>query len=87
MILAFHFHTKEHLLAELVKEFCEFQWQMIEQEVADGKSSLLAYLLELATMASICAENPVAKDFHVSSYEVGMSFLYQKCSIEGVTIL
>lgn len=66
--LAYHFPTKEHLLAELVKELCEFQWQVMEQEVAEGKSSLLSYLLELATMASICDENPVAKDFYVSAY-------------------
>lgn len=66
--LAYHFPTKEHLLAELVKELCEFQWQVMEQEVAEGKSSLLSYLLELATMASICDENQVAKDFYVSAY-------------------
>lgn len=66
--LTFHFHTKEHLLAELVKELCEFQWQVMEKEVAEGNSSLLAYLLELAAMASMCEGNPVAKDFYVSAY-------------------
>ena len=66
--LTFYFPTKEHLLAELVKELCVFQWQIMEKAATDGKSSLLAYLLELATMTSVCDENPVAKDFYLSAY-------------------
>ena len=66
--LTFYFPTKEHLLAELVKELCVFQWQIMEKVTTDGKSSLLAYLLELATIASVCDENPVAKDFYISAY-------------------
>ena len=66
--LTFYFPTKEHLLAELVKELCVFQWQTMEKEITGGKSSLLAYLLELATMTSVCDENPVAKDFYISAY-------------------
>ena len=66
--LTFYFPTKEHLLAELVKELCVFQWQTMEKAATDGKSSLLAYLLELATIVSVCDENPVAKDFYLSAY-------------------
>lgn len=66
--LTFYFPTKEHLLAELVKELCDFQWQTMEGEVAEGNSSLLAYLLELVTMAAICDENPIAKDLYLSAY-------------------
>ena len=66
--LTFYFPTKEHLLAELVKELCVFQWQIMEKAATDGKSSLLAYLLELATIVSVCDENPVAKDFYLSAY-------------------
>ena len=66
--LTFYFPTKEHLLAELVKELCVFQWQIMEKAATDGKSSLLAYLLELATMTSVCDENLVAKDFYISAY-------------------
>jgi len=66
--LTFYFPTKEHLLAELVKELCVFQWQIMEKVTTDGKSSLLAYLLELATIDSVCDENPVAKDFYISAY-------------------
>ena len=40
----------------------------MEKVTTDGKSSLLAYLLELATIASVCDENPVAKDFYISAY-------------------
>lgn len=71
--LMFHFHTKEHLLAELINMLCDFQWEVMEREVEDGKSSLLAYLLEIATIASICDENPVAKDLYVSAYIHPMS--------------
>ena len=66
--LTFYFPTKEHLLAELVKELCVFQWQTMEKAATDGKSSLLAYLLELATIVSVCDENSVAKDFYLSAY-------------------
>ena len=66
--LTFYFPTKEHLLAELVRELCVFQWQTMEKAATDGKSSLLAYLLELATIVSVCDENPVAKDFYISAY-------------------
>lgn len=66
--LTFYFPTKEHLLAELVKELCVFQWQIMEKETTGGKSGLSAYLLELATMTSVCDENPVAKDFYISAY-------------------
>lgn len=72
-IVAFHFHTKEHLLAELIHMLCDFQWKMMEREAEEGKSSLVAYLLELATMASVCDENPVAKDLYVSAYIHPMS--------------
>lgn len=66
--LTFYFPTKEHLLAELVRELCMFQWQVMDQEVTEGKSSLVAYLLELATMTSIVKENPIAKDLYTSAY-------------------
>ena len=66
--LMFHFHTKEHLLAELINMLCDFQWEVMEREVEEGRSSLLAYLLELVTIASVCEENAVAKDLYISAY-------------------
>lgn len=69
----FHYPTKEHLLAELIKDLCEFQWIVMEKEVEEEHSPLLAYLFELTTMAGSCYNNPVAKDLYVSAYIHPMS--------------
>ncbi len=67
--LTFHYPTKEHMLAELTNMLCGFQWQMMKTESDEGISSLLALCLELTTMAAICRDNEIAKDFFVSSYQ------------------
>lgn len=64
----YYFPTKEHLLAVLVKELCDFQRQMIEEAAQEGKSSLLAVCLEFATMAAMCESSPQARDFILSAY-------------------
>ena len=66
--ITFYFPTKEHLLAELVDEMFDFQRLMMEEEARDGKSSLLAYCLELTAMAAVCEESEIARDFYASSY-------------------
>lgn len=66
--ITFYFPTKDHLLAVLVDELFDFQNIMMEQAAEEGKSSLLAYCLELTAMAAICEESEVARDFYVSSY-------------------
>ena len=66
--LTFYFPTKDHLLAVLVDEQFAFQNMMMEQEAAEGKSSLLAYCLELTAMASVCEESEVARDFYAAAY-------------------
>lgn len=66
--LAFHFHTKEHLLAELIKMLCDFQWKMMEREIMTGHSALIAYLFEIVSAACICREDAVARDLYVSAY-------------------
>ena len=66
--LTYYFPTKEHILAVLVKDLCRFQRNMMEQEINEGKSSLMALCLELTAMASICDENEIIKDFYVSAY-------------------
>lgn len=71
--LTFHFPTKEHLLAKLVDMLCKFQWKMMNQVTDEGESSLLAVCMELASMASICEENEIAKDFYLSAYMHRMS--------------
>ena len=66
--ITFYYPTKEHLLALLVEKLCDFQWQMMNQTVDEGKTSLMAICLELVAMAAICEENEIAKDFYLSSY-------------------
>lgn len=71
--LTFHYPTKEHLLAVLVRLLCEFQWLTMEQVQVEGSSSLQAYSLELPVMAAVCEQNPVAKDFYLSAYTLPMT--------------
>lgn len=66
--LTFYFHTKEHLLAELIDLLCKFQRKMIEEEVQEGISSILAVCLELTAMATMCEDDEIAKDFYLSAY-------------------
>jgi len=71
--ITFYFPTKEHLLSVLVDELIDFQKLIMEKAAADGKSSLLAYCLELTAMASICEESDTARDFYASSYASPMT--------------
>lgn len=66
--LTFYYPTKEHILNELVKMMIDFQWQSMEEATDEGKSSLLAYCLELTTMAAISEDSPEMHDFYLSSY-------------------
>ena len=66
--ITFYFKTKEHLLAVLVNELFSFQQMMMENAADEGKTSLLAYCLELTAMAAICEEDTAAKDFYTSVY-------------------
>ena len=71
--LTFHFPTKEHLLADLAQHLCEYHQITLELEVEEGRTSLLAYLLELTSMMAICEENEVAKDLYRQAYIHPMS--------------
>lgn len=66
--LTYYFPTKEHLLAELVKLLCGFQYDMMVEEAADGISEVLAVCLEFATMAAASETDEVVKDFFLASY-------------------
>lgn len=66
--ITFHFPAKEHLLAALVELLCDFQWKLMEKEANEGLSSIMAVCLEFATIAAICEEDEVAKDFFLSAY-------------------
>lgn len=81
--LAYHFPTKEHLLAELSQHLCEYHRLTLEHEVKEGRTSLLAYCLELASMMAQCEENPVARDLYVSIYTHPMSLSIVR-GIDGI---
>lgn len=66
--ITFYFPTKEHLLAVLVDELFDFQNILMDHAAEEGKSSLLAYCLELTAMASACEESEVARDFYSVCY-------------------
>lgn len=66
--LTFHYPTKDHLLAELVEILCIHQWNLIEKEVDDGYSFVMAVCLELAYMATTCEDDEIIKDFFLSAY-------------------
>lgn len=66
--LTYYFPTKEHLLAELTQMLCSFQWKIMQHMVDEGATSLLAMCLELATMAAMCEDSEIAKDFYLSTY-------------------
>ncbi len=71
--LTFYFPTKEHILAVLVEMLCDFQWKMMQTIVDEGNTSLMAVCLELATMAAVCEEDEIAKDFYLSVYSSPLS--------------
>lgn len=66
--LTFYFPTKEHILAVIVKMMIDFQWDVMEEATDDGKSSLLAYCLELTTLAAIADESAEMRDFFIAAY-------------------
>lgn len=71
--LTFYFPTKEHILADIVKMLCDFQWKEMEKAADEGKSSLLAYCLELTAMVAVGEEVPQMQDFFVAAYAHGIS--------------
>ncbi len=67
--LSYYFPTKEHLLAELTTRLCDYHAIVMESEMDEGRTSLLAYLLEITSMMAICDENEVAKDLYTAVYK------------------
>lgn len=66
--MTYYFPNKEHLLAELTKLLCEYHQITLEQEVDEGRTSLLAYCMELTSMMAVCEQNEVALDLYTSIY-------------------
>jgi len=71
--ITYHFQSKEHLLAELTRHLCEYHRIILDQEVDEGRTSLLAYCMELTSMMAVCEENEVAKDLYTSVYKHPMT--------------
>ena len=66
--LTFYFPNKESILATLVQMMIDFQWKEMEAQTDEGKSSLLAYCLELTTLAAIGEEIPQMHEFLTAAY-------------------
>jgi AcrR family transcriptional regulator len=71
--LTSYFPTKEHILDVLVHMMIDYQWQAMENATDEGKSSLLAYCLELTTMAAISEDSAVMHDFYIATYSHPMT--------------
>jgi len=71
--LTFHFPTKEHILAELIRELCKLPRRNEESVVKGEHALLMGYFLELAMFAAVCQENQNIKDLMVSAYTHPMS--------------
>jgi len=75
--LTYYFPTKEHLLFVLVRMLCQFQSKLLHELVEEeGKTSLLAVCLELATMAASSEQSEIARDMFLASYESPMCLSY-----------
>lgn len=83
--VTFYFRTKEHLLETLVDDMSAFQHIMMEQETKEGRSSLLAYCLELTAIASVCEESEIARDFFASAYASGLTLARIRANDVGKT--
>ena len=58
----------ENVNAVLVKMMIDFQWREMEAQTDEGKSSLLAYCLELTTLVALSEEIPQMQDFLFAAY-------------------
>lgn len=61
-------NSKELLFAHFVENLYNYHLIVLENAKEGEQSILMAYLMELASMLSICKENPVAYDIYVGAY-------------------
>lgn len=66
--ITYYFPTKDHLLAEMIGMLCDFQWKMMERELEEGYSPVMAICLELTAMAAMCEVDEIAKEIYISAY-------------------
>jgi len=67
--ITYYFKNKEHLLLTIVEELCNFQWKMLEVEIDKGIGSATAICLETMAVAVACAENEIARDFFIATFQ------------------
>ena len=70
--LTFHYPTKEHILAELVKQLCKLQLQ-VEVYKQEEQPLMYGYLVELAVLASVSEDNEKMYDLMMAVYTHPMS--------------
>lgn len=70
--ITYYFPTKEHLLLEIVKMLCEFQWAQIKKQTDNSDGSIASICLEMMTVASACNENEIARDFFTAVFQSEM---------------
>ena len=77
--LTFHYPTKEHMLAEVVAQLCEFQEKILEYEAQKGYDPATVIGFELMTVAVACADSEIARDFFISTFqsELCRSYLFR----------
>lgn len=77
--LTFHYPTKEHMLAEVVAQLCEFQEKILEYEAQKGYDPATVIGFELMTVATACADSEIARDFFISTFqsELCRSYLFR----------
>ncbi len=66
--LTFHFPTKEHLLVALIELLCDFQWNLIQKELEEGDTAVVAVCREMFFLVVMCEEDAAVKDLFLSAY-------------------
>ncbi len=67
--ITYYFPTKDHLLLEIVKMLCDFQWELIKKQTGDQEGSISSICLEMMTVVSGCAESEIARDFFTAVFQ------------------
>lgn len=78
--ITYYFKSKEHLLAVIVEMLCDFHEQMLTYEADKGYSPAASICIELMSVATACAENEIARDFFVATFqsEICRNYLREK---------
>ena len=72
----FYFPTKEHLLGVLVEMLCEYQRQMLCDNLDEGNTSIMAVCMEFVVMAVVCDENEHLRDLYIAAYTNPLPLAY-----------